>query len=623
MKRRRNTYLYQLVITSSFLVIIPTLFFFVFFFEKSYDEIVKNNTEYYENIARSFCGSVVNEISELNRHAVTFSVNSKRGESNAGIFYDGTSHMMENEYYYWEAAQELYEYGKKGGLDSFGVCYYDADVILYENKKFTIKRFIEDYLKIGSNNLHVDDVKKFFSADSFKRSKNLFVPICLEDGTYESMLVGTCVRLGKSNEMALCFSVMKPQDLDFFYQSVQGRPWESYYVLDGNTGAFLYGLGNLNEEVIKYGIQSDSLKAYSEQTEDEIKSIFCINNKKFEIMVVVDASDNMEQNSIAQFYSEMRTFIVYILLVMVAVWLAAIYLNYRPIHRLLKKIQGDGQNEFEIIFNELENQGTRLTEQRMMIMDLLMNHLLYGLPISENYISKLGIDDELKCYGVLLISDYVLDSAETEYLMKEAEREFKTLLFVTDMQGEKSTVLIAFMPDDNMSAIRGWITEWCKSYIKCQHMVSAGSTVNQINDIRKSLDVCRKQMASFKKAEEKRKTASAGSDGAVSYEKLKDEIIVYLEENYWNRDLSQTLVADYFHISVYSLSRMFKKQFDMGFSEYVNIKRLEKAKELLINTDKTIKEISAEVGFTEPNYFSRLFRQNFENSPTEFREKNV
>ena len=65
---------------------------------------------------------------------------------------------------------------------------------------------------------------------------------------------------------------------------------------------------------------------------------------------------------------------------------------------------------------------------------------------------------------------------------------------------------------------------------------------------------------------------------------------------------------------------MFKKQFGMSFSEYVNGKRLEKSRELLLSTVLSVKEIADEVGFTDANYFTRLFRQNFGISPTDFRK---
>lgn len=614
-KKKRNKYLYQLIVSSSMLVIVPTIFFFVLFFENSYKEIEKSNREYYERISRVFCGSIVDVISEFNNHAVTFSVNSKDRTKSSDVFYEGTLKMQENEYYYWEAARDLSEYSKKIGPDVMGIYYYDIDVILYDGKKYSTNRFLQDCLDVNLEGSIAEKID-FFKEEAYRRSETIFEPIFSENGTYDCMLVGTCLRLGKNNEKALCFRMLRPEDMEFFNQSIQGKPWEGYYVFERQSGRFLFGLGNLNDEIIKDGAITETVETYI--GDDTSKNLFFSQSQQFEITVLVDITDNTEQNNIIQFYNEMRIFIVYIIIIMVIVCCVAVYWNYR----LMTKIHGEGKNEFEIILNSFENQGLKLTEQRMLIMDLLMNHLIYGLPIAENYVGKLGISNALKYYCVSLIDDYVLDTAESEFLTKEAEKRFQTLLFVTDMQGEKATVLIAFMPADHSSAIGEWLKEWCLTYAKKQCSAATGCMVNDINEIKKSLDMCRKHLTASEicaEDEKKKKAEQAAKNKTESYETLKRDIIIYLEENYWNRDLSQILVADHFHISVYSLSRMFKKQFNMGFSEYVNIKRLERAKELLEKTDKPIKDISIEVGFSEANYFSRLFKHNYGISPTEFR----
>ena len=49
-------------------------------------------------------------------------------------------------------------------------------------------------------------------------------------------------------------------------------------------------------------------------------------------------------------------------------------------------------------------------------------------------------------------------------------------------------------------------------------------------------------------------------------------------------------------------------------------RRMERAKHLLKNPDKSIKEICAEVGYSDPNYFSRIFKKYQGVSPTEYKE---
>ena len=49
--------------------------------------------------------------------------------------------------------------------------------------------------------------------------------------------------------------------------------------------------------------------------------------------------------------------------------------------------------------------------------------------------------------------------------------------------------------------------------------------------------------------------------------------------------------------------------------------RLAKARELLSTTDKSISEIAYEVGFSAPAYFTRVFREMYDESPSEMRAR--
>ena len=67
------------------------------------------------------------------------------------------------------------------------------------------------------------------------------------------------------------------------------------------------------------------------------------------------------------------------------------------------------------------------------------------------------------------------------------------------------------------------------------------------------------------------------------------------------------------------LLRLFKKEFDHTIYEYVLLKRMERAKELLCNYNTDISKISVLVGFNDSNYFSKAFKRHFGISPSEYR----
>ena len=80
-------------------------------------------------------------------------------------------------------------------------------------------------------------------------------------------------------------------------------------------------------------------------------------------------------------------------------------------------------------------------------------------------------------------------------------------------------------------------------------------------------------------------------------------------------------MADEFQISNYVLSRVFKNQVGVGFAEYVSGKRLDLAKELLLTTSYSVREIALMVGISNEKYFFKVFKTSVGMTPTEFREQ--
>ncbi len=95
----------------------------------------------------------------------------------------------------------------------------------------------------------------------------------------------------------------------------------------------------------------------------------------------------------------------------------------------------------------------------------------------------------------------------------------------------------------------------------------------------------------------------------------------YISENF-SSDISLDDVSRIVNISPYYFSKLFKEATGENFIEYLTNIRIEKAKDLLLNSDMSMKEICAMCGYQDPNYFSRTFKKNVGFTPTEFKEKN-
>ncbi|MDC3418405.1 response regulator [Aquibacillus salsiterrae] len=93
-------------------------------------------------------------------------------------------------------------------------------------------------------------------------------------------------------------------------------------------------------------------------------------------------------------------------------------------------------------------------------------------------------------------------------------------------------------------------------------------------------------------------------------------------DKYFYQSISLEEVAEQIGISSYYLSKLFKDTFHVTFIDYLTSTRLEKAKELLLDQQLPLKEIALNIGYKDPNYFSRVFKKEIGISPSEYRLKN-
>lgn len=96
----------------------------------------------------------------------------------------------------------------------------------------------------------------------------------------------------------------------------------------------------------------------------------------------------------------------------------------------------------------------------------------------------------------------------------------------------------------------------------------------------------------------------------------------YIKENY-KKDLSLDDISKKMNISPYYFSKIFKEEEGVNFVEYLTGLRMDCAKKMLADKQYSIKEICSEVGYKDPNYFSRIFKKCVGTTPSEYREGGV
>lgn len=131
----------------------------------------------------------------------------------------------------------------------------------------------------------------------------------------------------------------------------------------------------------------------------------------------------------------------------------------------------------------------------------------------------------------------------------------------------------------------------------------------------KETEICGSNANNVRENRSKRTDNVRNSDEQTTIKYLKE----YVENNYIY-DISMQEAAEEMGYSDAYFSKLFKQYFNQNFTAYLTEYRIKKAKELLSNTNHSIKDISRIVGYTDSNYFAKIFKRLVGEIPSKYRE---
>lgn len=108
----------------------------------------------------------------------------------------------------------------------------------------------------------------------------------------------------------------------------------------------------------------------------------------------------------------------------------------------------------------------------------------------------------------------------------------------------------------------------------------------------------------------------------ASHSKLCKDVLSYIRDNYNISNLTNESIAAKFNYHPYHLSKIIKEETGKTLHQFLIYYRLRLARDLLITTQYNVSEIAWKCGFGTAAYFTKIFRQNMDVTPKEYRKQN-
>ena len=218
------------------------------------------------------------------------------------------------------------------------------------------------------------------------------------------------------------------------------------------------------------------------------------------------------------------------------------------------------------------------------------------LPNAEMPVER-SFQIQRKFLNQMQVEDY--DNAY-ETLMTLLDQNSGAVISPIQMMSLESTLSYALSTDERAFADSTFVAIYAANVVKlrnCQTQEEAGLVLRDI----------------FAAVQDTRADVIAPGATIVSC------VVDYTQQHYTSPDISIGAIADHFGVSISYISRQFKRSYGIGLLEYIHALRIEEAKRLLANTNKSIKDIATDVGFINSLTLSRSFKRHEGILPSEYR----
>ena len=608
----RHRYLHKLLMTLILILVIPLGLCLYLLLTHSYQELENKNLHTFQKINDMFSGYIESELTAMRSQAMSFAVKSRSDITSV----PSLNMLKSNPYYYKKITEAL---STQSDLTNRNLILYykPLDSIFTSQHRYSKDEYLSVVLSGNQGASRI--LNSFFDYDASAkwRFTSTFPVLSHQSAVF---YIGIPIKIGVDYQDALLIYTLSSGSINtdmFLTQSAADMDFLIYN--EDNT--LLYTNAPCNPELIEAsnilsaGKSRSQMQTFSDK--GSLYSVFLASHSSSPLKCIGILTSDSIQADTRSFYIFARNITLCMFAILMIFVLIVVYYNYMPILQLVRKITHSNSiasGELETIEGEFVRMRDELEEKNLLIIESLMSNLLYGAIVPQKLFETTHFYEYDGSICVYLIKNIRLDAARRAQLLEQIRQNNCAEGYLTDILYEDYSVLICLVGDMDPETIQNTILSFLKETLKIENtVVFTGDTVLTPNDIHKSYQSCLLQMNKMSSSEEN------STEKDIRRKEMLNQVLTYISENISYTGLSQTFVADQFSMSAYSLSRLFREQLGIGYSEYITARRMDNAKRMLLTTSMKISDIAQSVGFADAKYFSRIFKANMGVTPNEFR----
>lgn len=353
------------------------------------------------------------------------------------------------------------------------------------------------------------------------------------------------------------------------------------------------------------------------------KNIYVIHqNTDFDSIDLIGAVEKkilLEERNSMNTYSYIMLGICFIIGFFMSVYLSRH--NAKPLHLLVDKIQTEntsGKNEYEIIhkaIDEMIEKNKRIIEKNELrlqrlheefVRNIIRKRINSGSEINE-LVQYYDVDIDYSYYTFLKITqtDDPMDFKKKIAQLIHNEFMGKNIMIQEILHKDS---MIIFVNHDQKEEIDNLVCFICENGSIKKSEIKVSETIDHFTGI----------YAIYKNIDKKIKVHDVTKSRNKSYG-VAEKIKTIINDNYENQAMGLIVIAEQLNMSTSYISRVFKKQYNIGIAEYMNNMRIEKAKKLILLNTMTVKDIAESVGFSSDINFIRVFKKHENITPGKYK----